>query len=37
MTYNFASLQQVAVSIVAALVASTLFVSAAVGPVAQLV
>jgi hypothetical protein len=31
------NLQQVAVSIVGALIASTLFISAAVGPVAQFV
>ncbi len=31
------SLQQIAVSIVGALVASTVFISAAVGPVAQFV
>ena len=37
MNISTLSLHQVAVSIVAALFASTLFVSAAVGPVAQLV
>jgi ABC-type multidrug transport system permease subunit len=37
MTFNFANLQQIAVSIVGALVASSLFISAAVGPVGQLV
>ena len=37
MTYNFANLQQLAVSILGALVASTLFVSAAVGPVGQFI
>jgi len=37
MTFNYANLQQLAVSIVGALVASTLFVSAAVGPVGQLI
>lgn len=37
MIFNYASLQQVAVSIVGALVASTIFISAAVGPVGQLI
>jgi hypothetical protein len=37
MTFNFANLQHVAVSIVGALVAATLFVSAAVGPAGQLI
>jgi hypothetical protein len=37
MTYNFASLQNMAVSLVGALIAATLFISAAVGPVGQLV
>ncbi len=37
MTVNTTGLQQIAVSIVGALIASTLFISAAVGPVAQLV
>ncbi len=37
MTFNFANLQQFAVSIVGALVASTIFVSAAVGPVGQFI
>jgi hypothetical protein len=37
MNVSTISLHQVAVSIVAALFASTLFISAAVGPVAQLV
>jgi hypothetical protein len=37
MTFNLANLQQLAVSIVGALVASTLFISAAVGPGAQLI
>ena len=36
MSYNL-NLQQFAVSVVAALLASSLFISAAVGPVAQLV
>lgn len=35
MSVNLASLQNVAVSFVAALFASALFISAAVGPVAQ--
>jgi hypothetical protein len=34
---NITYLQQLAVSIVGALIASTLFVSAAVGPVAQFI
>ncbi|MBV8686700.1 MAG: hypothetical protein JOZ90_11295 [Alphaproteobacteria bacterium] len=37
MSFNFANAQQFAVSIVGALVAATLFVSAAVGPVGQLI
>ncbi len=37
MTFNFANLQQLAVSIVGALVASTLFISAAIGPVGQFI
>ena len=37
MTFNFANIQQLAVSIVGALVASTIFVSAAVGPVGQFI
>lgn len=37
MTYNLGNLQQLAVSIVAALVTSALFVSAAVGPAGQLI
>ena len=37
MTFNFANLQQIAVSIVGALVASSLFISAAVGPAGQLI
>jgi len=36
MTFNI-SLQQLTVSVVGALIAATLFVSAAVGPVGQLV
>lgn len=37
MTFNFASMQQLAVSVVGALVACTIFVSAAVGPVGQFI
>ena len=37
MTFNFANIQQLAVSIIGALVASTIFVSAAVGPVGQFI
>ena len=37
MTYNLSNLQQLAVSIVGALVASTVFISAAVGPVGQFI
>jgi hypothetical protein len=37
MTFNFANLQQVVVSAVAALFAASLFISAAVGPAGQLV
>jgi hypothetical protein len=37
MTFNLANLQNIAVSIVGALVASTLFISAAVGPAGQLI
>ena len=37
MTYNLTSLQNVAVSLVGALIAASLFISAAVGPAAQLV
>lgn len=37
MRSTFGNIQQVAASIVGALVASTLFVSAAVGPVAQFI
>jgi hypothetical protein len=37
MTYNLATLQQIAVSVVGALFAATLFVSAAVGPVGQFI
>jgi hypothetical protein len=37
MTFNLTSLQHVAVSIVGALFAASMFVSAAVGPAAQLI
>lgn len=37
MNLNFLNLQQLAVSIVGALVASTLFISAAVGNVGQII
>lgn len=37
MTFNLASLQNVAVSIVGALFVASMFVSAAVGPAAQLI
>lgn len=37
MFVNSANLQQFAVSIVGALIASTLFISAAIGPVGQLI
>lgn len=37
MTFNIANLQQVVVSVVGAVLTATLFVSAAVGPVAQFV
>ncbi len=37
MTFNFASAQQLVASVVAAAVASTLFISAAVGPVSQFI
>ena len=37
MTFTTANLSQLALSIVAAITASTLFVSAAVGPVAQFI
>ena len=37
MTYNLTSLQSMAVSLVGALIAASLFISAAVGPVGQLV
>jgi hypothetical protein len=37
MTFNFASTQQIITSVLAALVTSTLFISAAVGPITQLI
>ena len=37
MTLNFANLQNVAVSLVGALLAASLFISAAVGPAGQLI
>ena len=37
MTYNFTSLQQIAVSLVGAIFAASLSISAAVGPVAQFI
>lgn len=37
MTFNIASLQHIAVSAIGAIVTATLFISAAVGPAAQLV
>lgn len=37
MTANFTSLQNVAVSLVGALIAASLFISAAIGPVGQLI
>lgn len=37
MTINLTSLQNVAVSLVGALLAASLFISAAVGPVGQLI
>jgi len=37
MTFNYANIQQLAISIVGAFVASTLFISAAVGPVGQFI
>lgn len=37
MNLNAINLQQIAVSIVGALIASTLFISAAVGPVGQFI
>lgn len=37
MTFHLTSLQQIAVSLVGAIFAASLFVSAAVGPAAQLI
>lgn len=37
MTFNFASLQHIAVSAIGALFTATLFISAAVGPAAQII
>ena len=37
MTFNFASAQQLVASVIAAVAVSTLFISAAVGPVAQFI
>jgi hypothetical protein len=37
MTFNLANLQQFAVSVVGALIAASVFVSAAVGPVGQII
>lgn len=37
MTFNFTSLQHIAVSAIGAIFAATLFVTAAVGPAGQLV
>jgi hypothetical protein len=37
MTFNFGSLQQVAISVLGAVLAASLFVSAAVGPAAQFI
>jgi len=37
MTFNLASVQQIAISAVAALLAASLFISAAVGPAGQLI
>jgi hypothetical protein len=37
MTFNLSSVQQLAISAVSALFAASLFISAAVGPAAQLV
>jgi hypothetical protein len=37
MTFNFANVQQFAVSALGAVLAASLFISAAVGPVVQLV
>lgn len=37
MTFNFASLQHVAVSAIGAIFAATLFITAAVGPAGQII
>ena len=37
MTFNFASLQHIAISALGAIFAATLFVSAAVGPAGQII
>lgn len=37
MTFNLANMQQIAVSVVGALIAASVFVSAAVGPVGQFI
>ena len=37
MTFNFANLQQIAISAVGALLAASLFISAAVGPAGQFI
>ena len=37
MTFNFTSLQHIAVSAIGALITATLFISAAVGPAGQIV
>lgn len=37
MTFNFASAQQLAISVLGAIFASSLFVSAAVGPVVPMI
>jgi hypothetical protein len=37
MTFNFASVQHIAVSVVGAIFAASLFISAAVGPVGQFI
>jgi hypothetical protein len=37
MTFNFANVQQIALSAVGALLAASLFISAAVGPAGQII
>jgi hypothetical protein len=37
MTFNFTSLQHIAVSAIGAIVTATLFISAAVGPAGQII